>query len=129
MTRAAAITRGHSTRLVISDIVYHMAGFAKTLIRLPEDRMYELRARAAREGKTLVGVVREAVDLYLGRTTDSGDAALVTDAEDPFDAFIGCYDSGEDDGAVNHDHYLYGWPKEETRPAPVRGRKRPHRAR
>jgi hypothetical protein len=106
-----------------------MAGFMKTLIRLPEDRMYELRARAAREGKTLVGVVREAVDFYLGRTEAAEAHALVTDTADPFDAFIGSVDSGDKDGAVNHDHYLYGWPREEANPAPVRGRKRPHRAR
>ena len=33
--------------------------------------------------------------------------------QDPVDALIGCAPFKPADEALNHDHYLYGWPKEE----------------
>ena len=108
-----------------------IAKTATTLVRLPEDRMYELRARASREGKSLAGLVREAVDVYLGREPPNP----APPSQDPFDGIVGAFNSGVPDAAVNHDHYLYGWPKEEAeakkeaKPAPVRRLKRPHRPR
>jgi hypothetical protein len=38
--------------------------------------------------------------------------------DDPADAFIGCVEVSGGDESVNHDHYLYGWPKESEAPHP-----------
>ena len=115
----------------MSDIIYRMAKVEQTLIRLPSDRMHELRARAKRESRSLAGLVREAVDLYLGR--EPGAVATAPLEGDAFDALVGSISSGVSDASVNHDHYLYGWPREqsqqETPHAPVPRRKRAHRAR
>jgi hypothetical protein len=35
--------------------------------------------------------------------------------DDPADAHVGLVSSAAGDESVNHDHYLYGWPKEEDR--------------
>ena len=42
------------------------------------------------------------------------------------DQFIGCAPFGPRDEALNHDHYLYGWPRESSRKAG--GHKRTARA-
>jgi hypothetical protein len=60
-------------------------------------------------GVPLATVVREAVDRYLGRTEEGTTLAL---GSDPADGIIGAVTGSTGDESVNHDHYLYGWPKE-----------------
>lgn len=40
--------------------------------------------------------------------------------DDPADHVIGSLTGSPGDEAVNHDHYLYGWPKEDDGEAPRR---------
>src|SRR5207247_9462831 len=60
---------------------------------------------------------RDAVRRYLGRAQQR--AAMPLGA-DPADAIIGSVTGGPDDESVNHDHYLYGWPKETEDETPRR---------
>src|SRR5712664_805714 len=98
-----------------------MARLVTTNLRFPEATYRELRYRAHRRSVPVALLVREAVDRYLGRTED--DATEIPFGSDPADAFIGCFASGVDDESINHDHYLYGWPKESDEKAPGRQRR------
>ncbi len=65
-----------------------------------------LKRLAARTGRSEAFHVREALRRYLGdQPFDEGD---------PLERLIGLVDDprGPDDVAENHDHYLYGAPKE-----------------
>ncbi len=66
-----------------------------------------LKRLAARTGQSQASHIREAVRRYLG----SG--GTVPD-DDPLERLIGLVEDAEgpDDVAENHDHYLYGAPKE-----------------
>ena len=65
-----------------------------------------LKRLAARTGRSEAFHVREALRRYLGEQ-QQGDG-------DPLDGLIGLVDDphGPDDVAENHDHYLYGAPKD-----------------
>ena len=65
-----------------------------------------LKRLAARTGRSEAFHVREALRRYLDDQP--------VDAADPLERLIGLVDesSGPDDVAENHDHYLYGAPKE-----------------
>ncbi|MBI4865920.1 MAG: ribbon-helix-helix protein, CopG family [Candidatus Wallbacteria bacterium] len=93
-----------------------MSRFVTTNIRLPAEDHRELKRLALREKKSLSQLIREAVDARLG-----GPPAPPArkSGPDPFDALIGSIDSGHGDESANHDHYLYGWPRE-TDAKPVR---------
>lgn len=67
-----------------------------------------LKRLAARTGRSEASHIREALQRYLG----SGPAT----AADPLEQLIGLVEDpeGPDDVAENHDHYLYGAPKERT---------------
>src|SRR6266704_6799658 len=88
-----------------------------TNLRFPEATYRELRYQAGRRNVPLALLVREAVDRYLGRTEE---AAAMPLGADPADAIIGSVTGGPDDESINHDHYLYGWPKETEDEAPRR---------
>ena len=47
---------------------------------------------------------------YLGRAPEAPEFG-----EDPVDGWIGAIASSPGDESSNHDHYLYGWPKETDR--------------
>jgi hypothetical protein len=66
-----------------------------------------LKLLAARTGRSEAFHVREALRRYLGEQAVADDA-------DPLERLIGLVDdpAGPDDVAENHDHYLYGAPKE-----------------
>ena len=51
-------------------------------------------------------LVREAVAAYL---TEKRKKLSLKD--DPINKLVGAFASGISDGAVNHDHYIYGVPK------------------
>src|SRR5512145_609247 len=103
-----------------------MARYTTTNIRLPESEYRDLALRAARRRTSLASLVREAVSEYLGRTGTAW--AADTDSEDPVDALIGSAAFEPSDEARQHDHYLYGWPKEGTDVEAPRGHRRPARA-
>jgi hypothetical protein len=86
-----------------------MTRLITTNLRFPEATYRELRDQAGRRGVPLATLVREAVDRYLGRTEEGTTLAL---GSDPADGIIGAVTGSAGDESVNHDHYLYGWPKE-----------------
>jgi hypothetical protein len=65
-----------------------------------------LKRLAARTGRSEASHIREALQRYL---TDGAQHA-----EDPLEQLIGLVadENGPDDVAEEHDHYLYGAPKE-----------------
>ena len=63
--------------------------------------------------------VRAALDDYLERVESQDDDGILH-ADDPIFQMIGMFSSKEGDLSVNHDHYLYGWPKREPASAPAR---------
>jgi hypothetical protein len=72
----------------------------------PSDR--GLKRLAARTGRSEAFHVREAVRRYLAQQEEA------EARPDPLERLIGLVDdeTGPDDVAVQHDHYLYGAPKE-----------------
>ena len=85
-----------------------MARDITTNLRFPERVYRDLQYAADRRGVSMASVVREAVAVYLGRA-EQVDAIQVGD--DPADRLIGAIAGGQDDESVNHDAYLYGWPR------------------
>ena len=67
-----------------------------------------LKRLAARTGRSEASHIREALRRYLGSGTAPDD--------DPLERLIGLVEdaNGPDDVAENHDHYLYGAPKERS---------------
>jgi hypothetical protein len=65
-----------------------------------------LKRLAARTGRSEAFHIREALQRYLASSGDPGD--------DPLERLIGLVadENGPDDVAEEHDHYLYGAPKE-----------------
>jgi hypothetical protein len=65
-----------------------------------------LKRLAAQTGRSEASLIREALQRYLARGDDHGD--------DPLERLIGLVSdaSGPDDVAEEHDHYLYGAPRE-----------------
>ena len=86
-----------------------MSKLVTTNLRFPEATYRELRYQAGRRRVPLATLVREAVDRYLGRTDEGTTVPL---GSDPADEIIGKLTGSAGDESVNHDHYLYGWPKE-----------------
>jgi hypothetical protein len=68
-----------------------------------------LKRLAARTGRSEASHVREALRRYLGEQPGE-------DQGDPLERLIGLVDDerGPVDVAENHDHYLYGAPKERS---------------
>lgn len=73
---------------------------------LDEPSERALKRLAARTGRSEAFHVREALRRYLGEQP--------MDEGDPLERLIGLVDDprGPDDVAENHDHYLYGAPKD-----------------
>jgi len=83
----------------------------RTQIYLPRDMYAQLRARTTREGVSMAEQVREAVGEYLARA-DNEETILREDS--PIWQIVGDGEGPDDgDGSINHDHYLYGWPRRE----------------
>src|SRR5258708_7396655 len=88
-----------------------MAKLGTTNLRFPEETYRELRCRAARDGTSTASIVRQAVERYRGRS------GSMCPEPAPAGAIIGSVGGSAGDESVNHDHYLYGWAKEEGREA------------
>lgn len=75
---------------------------------IDEESERALKRLAARTGRSEAFHVREALHRYIGEQP--------SDDTDPLEALIGLVDDphGPADVAENHDHYLYGAPKEHT---------------
>ena len=84
----------------------------RTQVYLPRAVYQKLQARADKHGLTLAVQVRAALEDYLERVEAEEQPILRPD--DPLFQLIGAAASEEGDLSVNHDHYLYGWPKRET---------------
>lgn len=83
--------------------------FVTTNLRLPKDRLQELKLKALNEGASMAELVRQAIDVFLGYKKNGGKNKGIW--QNPFSGII---DLGQDDitdGSVNHDYYLYGMPK------------------
>lgn len=65
-------------------------------IYLRPDQLTALRKRAAEQNKSVSELVRQAVDLLLASSL----------ADEPLLHIVGLGDSGVNDLAANHDHYL-----------------------
>jgi hypothetical protein len=65
-----------------------------------------LKRAAARTGRSEASLIREALQRYLASGAER--------ADDPLEGLIGLVpdEAGPDDVAEEHDHYLYGAPKE-----------------
>ncbi|HET6684876.1 MAG TPA: CopG family transcriptional regulator [Gaiella sp.] len=76
-------------------------------IYLDEANERALKRLAARTGRSEASLIREALERYLA--PGGGD-----DEHDPLERLIGLVadETGPDDVAEEHDHYLYGTPKE-----------------
>lgn len=77
-------------------------------IYLDEASERSLKRLAARTGRSEASHIREALQHYLRAGPDATD--------DPLERLIGLVEDadGPDDVAENHDHYLYGAPKERS---------------
>jgi hypothetical protein len=75
-------------------------------IYLDEANERALKRLAARTGRSEASLIREALQRYLGTGGNHDD--------DPLERLIGLVsdETGPDDVAEEHDHYLYGAPKE-----------------
>jgi hypothetical protein len=75
-------------------------------IYLDEASERALKRLAARTGRSEASLIRDALQRYLAGGGDDGD--------DPLERLIGLVrdETGPDDVAEEHDHYLYGAPKE-----------------
>jgi plasmid stability protein len=84
-----------------------------TVIELPDDQAAALTAKAAAQGLSLEDwFKRLAVEALAarGRVQSAADIVLEEMRKVPADIMA----SLPKDGASQHDHYLYGWPKKEA---------------
>ena len=88
----------------------------RTQVYLPRAMYDRLQKRAGKQNLTLAVQIREALVDYLERS-EAADEPILR-ADDPIFALIGSASSKEGDLSVNHDHYLYGWPKREPDAVP-----------
>lgn len=84
-----------------------------TVIELPDEQAAALKAKAAAEGLTL-----EAWLNQLARAGPSAEHPLKTAADIVLDSMrevpAEIMATMPKDGASQHDHYIYGWPKKEA---------------
>lgn len=83
--------------------------YVTTNIRLEEDLYRTLKHLAVERGKSAAELVREAIRRFLEKPPPPEEEFRLED--DPFFKVIGTCPSDVTDGSINHDHYLYGWPK------------------
>lgn len=81
----------------------------RTQVYFDEDDWARIQARASRGGRSAASVVRDAVTAYLAADAPDEDPiiTLIREAES-----LVSESTPPSDSALEHDHYLYGWPKE-----------------
>jgi hypothetical protein len=84
-----------------------MAHMTRTQVSLDEQQYLFVKRQAALRGMSLSAVVRELIAQQMA----------VRSAEEPrLDDVVGFLSSGGLEG-LDHDHYLYGWPRRSAEPA------------
>jgi hypothetical protein len=84
-----------------------------TFIELPDDQAAALKAKAAAQGLTLEDWFQRLaaeVSAAPGGVQSAADIVLEEMRKVPADIMANL----PKDGASQHDHYLYGWPKKEA---------------
>lgn len=84
-----------------------MARMTRTKISLDENQHLYVKTEAAAHGTSLSAVIRELIDRQMAARGADGSR---------LDEMVGFFSSGCLEG-VDHDHYLYGWPKRSARRA------------
>ncbi|MFA5140839.1 MAG: ribbon-helix-helix protein, CopG family [Elusimicrobiota bacterium] len=79
--------------------------YVATNIRLPKDVLQALKVRAAKEGKSMAQMIREALRKAFGIGAEKD---AVDPRRDPLYDLLGAWESGIADGAENHDKDVYG---------------------
>ena len=87
-----------------------------TVIELPDDQAAALKAKANAVGLTLEAWLKQLADAE--RQPSSAERPLQTAADIVLDCMrdvpAEVMAGQPKDGASQHDHYIYGWPKRET---------------
>ncbi|MBV9155748.1 MAG: hypothetical protein JO097_05780 [Acidobacteriaceae bacterium] len=83
-------------------------------INLPEKQVAALRAKAAAEGLTLEAWLQKLADQEISEEPGTLQAAANIVLEEMGRVPADIMATMPKDGAIQHDHYLYGWPKKET---------------
>jgi len=76
-------------------------------VRLTREQWTALKIRSARDEKSLGQLIRDAVDVLLGRLPAPCAEGVVRE-EGPMYGLVGLVESGIEDGSDEHDAYLYG---------------------
>ncbi|MBI5245381.1 MAG: ribbon-helix-helix protein, CopG family [Elusimicrobia bacterium] len=79
--------------------------YVATNIRLPKDMLQALKIQAAKEGKSMAQMIREALRRTFGIGAEKDE---VDPRRDPFYNLVGAWESGIADGAEHHDKDIYG---------------------
>jgi hypothetical protein len=82
----------------------------RTQVYLPRGVYDQLQRRAERHGVTLALQIREALESYLVRGTETEDKMEPLDLGNLFEITGKFGGSGLSDASVNHDKYIYGDP-------------------
>ena len=83
--------------------------YVTTNVRLEEDLHRALKHLAVERGTSAAEIVREAIRRFIEKPPPPEKEWSIED--DPFWKVIGICKDGPIDGSINHDHYLYGWPR------------------
>jgi hypothetical protein len=84
-----------------------------TVIELPDDQAAALQARAAAEGLSLAEWIRQLAEQAQPANPPHRHIADVI-CENMKDVPPEIMAAMPEDGASQHDHYIYGWPKREA---------------
>jgi hypothetical protein len=91
--------------------VYHAeAPMVRTQIYLSRVEHEFIQAEASRQGQPMAAVIRAYIDEKMSVPDEVWDDNPLLRAPVPDESW-----KGRDDGAANHDHYIYGAPKKWTR--------------
>jgi len=88
-----------------------MKDYVTANLRMPETLTEALKLKAINEHQRVSPLIREAMELSLGKEKSPTPSAPWVQESDPLDGITGIAHSGLTDGSANHDHYLYGTPQ------------------
>ena len=84
-----------------------------TVIELPDDQAAALQAKAAAEGLSLAEWIQQIAEAAQPTSRSQRHIADLI-CEDMRDVPPEIMEAMPKDGASQHDHYIYGWPKREA---------------
>jgi Arc/MetJ-type ribon-helix-helix transcriptional regulator len=85
----------------------------RTQVYFPLNLYRQIKSTAKKESKSSAQIIREAVELYLEREKEK--EKEIDWGNDPIFKAVGFFKSETGDLSVNHDHYLYGAKRKESR--------------